>query len=239
MIRALAIACLVCGSASAQSELPPGPNDILALLEQEARFRAAQLQARGEDGAMVDLTYTARLDGCVLTWRSGLEDWSLGVEIVIDLAGADIIALPPVPGVDGTPTARVALRSSDATLRAMAPAIWAYMGGDPALMPNPGEVLARYATHDPFGAAGWWDPSMMTLFQQRLANAKWDAATDADQTGLLATNNDAWLGPDRAFWTPELRTPGANAQLLVPPGDAEGVARMIEGFVSAHCAGAS
>ena len=78
---------------------------------------------------------------------------------------------------------------------------------------------------------------MMTLFQQRLADAKWEAAAEADATGMLAMHYSAWLGPDRAFWTPELRTPGANAQLLLPLGDAAAAAALIEAYVAAHCAG--
>ncbi len=217
------------------SQTAPGPDDILKLFSQHyALMRQSDLAA----GRAGDQRYEATLETCLLSVRDGLDPEAFASFAVIDLAGANVEAIAPVLGGTGA-VDRLVIETSQATYDQLAPALWAYMGGSPTAVPGKARIEELYAYHDPFGAAEWWDPSMMTRIQQVFANTKWEAALAADETGLLQHHFHAWLGPARQDWVPELRTPGAYFQLLLPLGEAEPAVLMIRDYIAANCAAAS
>ena len=109
----------------------PTEQDILNLIARHNAFLVElDLERAGED-ELRDRTYSAALDDCVLTWQDGTDPTVFRTLTVIDLAGATVTALPPVPAPSGTPVDRVSLRTSDAVMQGLAPALWPIWAGFP------------------------------------------------------------------------------------------------------------
>ena len=198
----------------------------------------AQDEQKGRlEGEIIDRTYSATLDGCVLTWKQSLEPYVHGTVTVIDLSESDIIVVPHLSSSEQFPVDRLTVRTSGEIMQKLSPALWAYMGGENDQLPSETEILDQYAYYDPWGASVWWDPSMMTYREQLQINASWNAAVEADTTGLLSKHFDVWLAPQRLLWRPELKTPGANVGLLLHEGSADAAADMIKNFVAGNCEG--